>query len=103
MPYSLIGWSEGARTSLHLAHEQRAHVRKVVLLGAGVVFDARGVQTFKSKSYTSRVHTPFYTLRCARRDQLAGGEPAGIRRFVRIGILANTMGGRLRFGGTVGE
>ncbi len=63
LPYSLIGWSEGARTSLHLAHEQRAHVRKLVLLAAAVVIaDARFVQMFKSESHarTFRVHTQLH-------------------------------------------
>ena len=47
-PYSCIGWSEGGRTSLHIAHQERANIRKLVVFAAGVIATTNGVQMFKS-------------------------------------------------------
>jgi hypothetical protein len=54
VPYSMIGWSEGVRTSLHAARDQSNTIRKLVLLAGCASLDARNVQMFKSKSILNK-------------------------------------------------
>lgn len=46
-PFSVLGWSEGARTAVHVAGQGKQMVRSMVLLAAGTRIDNRGAGIFR--------------------------------------------------------
>ncbi|CAD5214651.1 unnamed protein product [Bursaphelenchus xylophilus] len=47
VPFCAMGWSEGARTSIHVAHQGQTLVNRLVLMAASTRADARGDQGFQ--------------------------------------------------------
>jgi pimeloyl-ACP methyl ester carboxylesterase len=48
-PFAVLGWSEGGRTAIHLAHQAPKLCTQVVLLSTSTKIDFRGDMAFKGK------------------------------------------------------
>lgn len=46
-PFCVLGWSEGARTAIHVAGQGKDVVNSMVLLSAGTRVDLRGAGIFR--------------------------------------------------------
>uniref|UniRef100_A0A914V1W8 AB hydrolase-1 domain-containing protein n=1 Tax=Plectus sambesii TaxID=2011161 RepID=A0A914V1W8_9BILA len=51
-PFTVVGWSEGGRTAVHVANQGRDAVKKMVMFGASTRCDARGARVFQSMRNT---------------------------------------------------
>jgi len=49
-PLAALGWSEGSRISIHIAHQAGARCTQLVVWGAGAKVDERGVRMFERLS-----------------------------------------------------
>ncbi|CAJ0963376.1 unnamed protein product, partial [Mesorhabditis belari] len=46
-PFTIVGWSEGARTAVHVAASGKQKVNRMILLAAGTKVDQRGAWAFR--------------------------------------------------------
>ncbi|VDM95224.1 unnamed protein product [Thelazia callipaeda] len=53
-PFSVLGWSEGARTAIHVAGQGKNLVNSMVLLAAGTRIDLRGCRVFRGMRNTEQ-------------------------------------------------
>ncbi|VDK57166.1 unnamed protein product [Anisakis simplex] len=56
IPFTVLGWSEGSRTAIHVADQGRfgSLIKSVILLSAASRIDYRGVQVFKGMRNTEQ-------------------------------------------------
>uniref|UniRef100_A0A914R596 AB hydrolase-1 domain-containing protein n=1 Tax=Parascaris equorum TaxID=6256 RepID=A0A914R596_PAREQ len=47
VPFSVVGWSEGSRTAIHVASQGKQYVKSMILLSAGSRVDYRGAGIFR--------------------------------------------------------
>ncbi|CAJ0919719.1 unnamed protein product, partial [Mesorhabditis belari] len=53
-PFTIVGWSEGSRTSIHVAETAKGKIERAVLLATVTRVDARGVQVYKGLRNTDQ-------------------------------------------------
>uniref|UniRef100_A0A0N5B032 AB hydrolase-1 domain-containing protein n=1 Tax=Syphacia muris TaxID=451379 RepID=A0A0N5B032_9BILA len=53
-PFSVLGWSEGARTAVHVAGQGKQMVQSMILLAAGTRIDNRGAGIFRGMRNTDQ-------------------------------------------------
>uniref|UniRef100_A0A0M3ILW0 AB hydrolase-1 domain-containing protein n=1 Tax=Ascaris lumbricoides TaxID=6252 RepID=A0A0M3ILW0_ASCLU len=53
-PFSVVGWSEGSRTAIHVANQGKQYVKSMILLSAGSRVDYRGAGIFRGMRNTEQ-------------------------------------------------
>uniref|UniRef100_A0A183VDB7 AB hydrolase-1 domain-containing protein n=1 Tax=Toxocara canis TaxID=6265 RepID=A0A183VDB7_TOXCA len=54
IPFTVLGWSEGARTAIHVANQGKQHVKSMILLSAASRVDYRGAGIFRGMRNTDQ-------------------------------------------------